>query len=293
MPDTFRFKKEPQWVNDRSQVVLCVEDFECLLRLAERWLNSDGLPSQDMLHSNTKPALPQKNEPSMQTTEGPGYDESENHSTPKLCALDYTGSKMEDSDEESMLSQVCTASKILNSVAGQKLGKSPLDFLSKELSKFSSAKEIFSTRHFLPVTAVAPEFHKACDNVPNVLVIIKSGQYIAGGYTEVPFESRNYNHNTWGHYKPDLKMTTFLFSVNRQKVYPLKDKFKALNCNKDRGPSFGAWGLAIADDYMEFRSSQDNIHKTDSSFYSPTNQMGELFGVSQFSVDEYEVYKLE
>ena len=91
--------------------------------------------------------------------------------------------------EKDALDELILNSRILQTDEGQQLGKSPLDFLSKELSKFSSAREIFATRHFLPETATAMEFHKACDNVPNVLVIIKSGQYIAGGYTEVAWSS--------------------------------------------------------------------------------------------------------
>ena len=83
-------------------------------------------------------------------------------------------------DKPDWLVQIASDSNILNSAEGQKLGKSPLDFLSPALPEFVLASQIFTTRSCLPRTEVAADFHKACDNVPNVLVIIKSGQYIAG-----------------------------------------------------------------------------------------------------------------
>src|SRR3990167_9399206 len=64
----------------------------------------------------------------------------------------------------------------------------PLSFLSSRLSQFTKATRIFTTRDYTH-TNVAAEFHQACDNIPNTLVIIKSGQYIAGGYTEVDWSS--------------------------------------------------------------------------------------------------------
>ena len=263
MPDTFRFKQEPDWILGRTSVILCAEDFICLLRLAEKWLNSDGPTAFKHSTSSVKPLM-----------------------------HDIVEAKIE-AEEDSMLDQLSAVSKILNSAEGQKLGKSPLDFLSKELSKFTSSKTIFTTSQLLPKTAVASEFHKACDNVPNVLVIIKSGQYIAGGYTEVPFESRNYSKHSKQHFKPNLDMRTFLFSANRKKTYMLIDKLKALNCRNDKGPSFGLSGISISSNYSEYRSCSDNIFRADSSFYTPNSKVGELFSASYFAVDEYEVYKLE
>lgn len=189
------------------------------------------------------------------------------------------------------LEEIAPLSPILNSPEGQKLGKSPLDFLSKELSKFTSADEIFATRNLLPRTKVADDFHKACDNVPNVLVIIKSGQYIAGGYTEVPFESREFKPSTFGHFKVNEHLTTFVFSVNRQKVYPLKDKRYALNCDKHIGPTFGEYGLRIADDHRT-ELNVDDLFREYSTFESLTAVAGELCGTRFFAVDEYEVFQL-
>ena len=192
------------------------------------------------------------------------------------------------------IEEIVASSDILNSLEGRTLGESPLDFLREHLPEFTESTKIFETRALLPRTEVAADFHAACDNVPNVLVIIKSGQSIAGGYTEVPFESREYDHEDYSHFQPNLNLTTFLFSVNKQTLYPLKesDKDTALNSNKEFGPSFGWNGLIVADDYSS-NNSVDRHSDSDSSFKSAKDANDELFGTKWFTIDEYEVYKLE
>src|SRR3990167_4940877 len=54
----------------------------------------------------------------------------------------------------------------------QTKNNSPLSFLSSRLSQFTKATRIFTTRDYTH-TNVAAEFHQACDNIPNTLVIIK------------------------------------------------------------------------------------------------------------------------
>ena len=183
--------------------------------------------------------------------------------------------------------ELCSISAILNTSEGQKLGKSPLDFLREHLPDFCSATKIFDTRDHLPRTEVADDFHKACDNVPNVLVIIKSGQYIAGGFTTVAFESLSNNF-----FKPNYDGSTFLLSVNRRKVYSLKNEDKALWCKRDFGPVFGSNGIGIRSDYKD-NQNWEMIYERECSFHEPDAIKGELFGDEDFKVDEYEVYKLE
>ena len=187
------------------------------------------------------------------------------------------------------LEELCNLSAILNTSEGQKLGKSPLDFLREHLPDFCRATKMFDTHDCLPRTEVAADFHKACDNVPNVLVIIKSGQYIAGGFTPVSFESPE----DW-FYKPDPSMKTFLFSTNRQKVYPLKERERAIICSNSSGPEFGKYGLSVRDDYANNKSSEE-IKLVGSSFYEPNALYGELLGgnVYGFFVSQYEVWSLQ
>ena len=195
------------------------------------------------------------------------------------------------------MEQIYAESQILNSAEGQKLGKSPLDFLSKELSNFESAMELFASRKYLPRTEVGKDFHRLCDNVPNVLVIIKSGQYIAGGYTEVPF-------NSSPHYEETPKKKLFLYSLNRQTIYQLKHQGpsgRITRCGKagTSGPTFGQCGLFVANEYSEKSSYSNSYMNYDSlgeyfcSFDGQGAVKGELFGIQYFQIDAYEVWELK
>ena len=164
---------------------------------------------------------------------------------------------------------------------------SPLSFLSSRLSQFTKATRIFTTRDYTH-TNVAAEFHQACDNIPNTLVIIKSGQYIAGGYTEVAWSS------------PDRSVAAyraFVFSVNRQKVYAIRNKGKAMHCHKDYGPIFGGDGdLAVCGDYAGWWLWNDRGGCSEMRDYDTNgvaDKYTELMDSKYFKVDEYEVYKLE
>ena len=189
---------------------------------------------------------------------------------------------------------IASISQIINSAEGQKLGKSPLDFLWKHLPWFNRVTLLFATRDYPNKENVAEDFHRECDGVPDVLVIIKSGQYIAGGYTEVPFESREFDRqNPSAHFKPNANLSTFVFSANKTKVYSLKEKYKenALNCDKYNGPSFGLSGLKVVGDYRS-KGNLDSLHKRFSAFHSENAVEGELFGTDWFTIDEYEVFRL-
>ena len=81
-------------------------------------------------------------------------------------------------------------------------------------------------------------FHSRCDNIPNTLVLIKSaGNRRFGGFASEIWES-----NTSGKYKDDKN--SFLFSLDKQKIYSYKNDGNALRCHQDIGPCFGC-GLTI------------------------------------------------
>src|SRR3990167_10542518 len=108
----------------------------------------------------------------------------------------------------------------------------PLSFLSSRLSQFTKAAKLFSTRDHPTKTNVAKEFHEACDGKTNTLVIIKSGQYIAGGYTEVAWSSPS-------SYKPipmSDESQAFLFSVNKQNTYNNNRKDIGIRSSSGFGP---------------------------------------------------------
>ena len=74
-------------------------------------------------------------------------------------------------------------------------------------------------------------FHSKCDGVPNTLTIICSpmGRRF-GGFTAESWD-------TSGNFKDDRK--SFLFSLDKQKIYSYKCNGKAIYCHKDFGPTFG------------------------------------------------------
>ena len=185
------------------------------------------------------------------------------------------------------LDQILADSHILDTPEGRALGESPLDFLADHLPECSSATQIFTSRTLRPNTKVASDFHKACDNVPNVLVIIKSGQYIAGGFTAVAFESPN-NY----FYKANTDGTTFVFSLNRRKAYRLRNQKSAIICDKESGPVFGDCDIFIKNDFAKV-DNHEQLYSSTSSFDNTNVVKGELFGTQIFAADEYEVYKLE
>ena len=167
---------------------------------------------------------------------------------------------------------------------------SPLSFLSSRLSQFTKATKLFSTKDHPTKTNVAKEFHDACDGKTNTLVIIKSGQYIAGGYTEV----------AWSSTSKDTAISNtsqaFLFSVNKQKTYRnTSTRFAISFSDNSWGPRFGANGNADIAVHGEYRLNDNNYCELNRSYSSEGagNPKRELFGRKYFTIDEYEVYKLE
>lgn len=76
----------------------------------------------------------------------------------------------------------------------------------------------------------APEFHKLCDFVVGTLVIVRSDGWVAGGYSDQSWEGEEV-------YKQSSK--GFLFSLNRRRVYGIKDTKMAIFCAPNSGPAFG------------------------------------------------------
>ena len=79
----------------------------------------------------------------------------------------------------------------------------------------------------------AINFHSRCDNIPNTLVLIKSaGNRRFGGFTTAQWSSPSSNE-----YKDDPN--SFLFSLDKQKIYSYKKNGMAIYNYKDYGPTFG------------------------------------------------------
>ena len=279
MSITYKFSSKPEFDLKTSKVTLTFEDFYKIMQLAQEHLSCPTRNSG--AHLETPKGANQQFYIDKLIV---GFTMQSIHFGPGQQLVNQQAQL--NASFASALSTIGQISNILKTTIGRSLGNTPLQCLSPRLTNFKSASLIFSTRTFMPKTAVAKDFHKACDNVPNVLVIIKSGQYIAGGFTALAFESPQSER-----FKPDPTMSTFVFSLNRQKVYPLKVKERAIWCNKDYGPVFGYCGLCIFDDYVNGQNGECVSWK-ESSFSDPAAVEGEMFATLFFVVDEYEVFRL-
>ena len=130
----------------------------------------------------------------------------------------------------------------------------------------------------------AKKFHKFCDGEPNLIVVIesKNGNRF-GGYTKKGFSSDG-----------DIKCdnSSFLFSLDKMKIYRVKKNAKAIFCNPDYGPCFGDndyKGLQINDNYL----SQNSYVGKANGLFLYMNQDYELNqGTKEFQVDKLEIFKI-
>ena len=77
------------------------------------------------------------------------------------------------------------------------------------------------------------DFHSKCDNISNTLILVKSaGNRRFGGFTTIPWSSEEKG-------KGLEDKNAFLFSIDKQRIYSLKDNKKAVYHHKDSGPIFG------------------------------------------------------
>lgn len=75
----------------------------------------------------------------------------------------------------------------------------------------------------------ADEFHEKCDAAKETIVLGKFKDYIAGGYSDQTWKGDDIKNS----YK------SFLFSLNREKIYKVKDTEIAVYCHPWYGPRFG------------------------------------------------------
>lgn len=167
-----------------------------------------------------------------------------------------------------------------------------LDFLSARLSQFKKATRIFATRQH-DSTALANDFHRACDRVPNTLVIVKSGNYFAGGFTDTAWASPV---DSWNYAKPPehfYSAYAFLFSINREKIYSIAFRNNAIYSGWDIGFSFGTDGngLSVKPDFGGSNGGVSRLTSYDVDLAD--DRETELMGSPTFKVDQYEVWRLE
>jgi len=134
------------------------------------------------------------------------------------------------------------------------------------------------------------DFHRCCDNKGPTLVLIKSGEYIFGGYTSKSWESGC----SW---KVIADSQSFLFTlVNPSGNQPIKLTPKpgaAIRCRNNHGPAFGCSSyidLRLCTVRLSYISNLDLGH----GFTCPENVDKKTYftGVDPSDVSELEVFKV-
>ncbi|PFX11604.1 uncharacterized protein LOC111319474 [Stylophora pistillata] len=136
----------------------------------------------------------------------------------------------------------------------------------------------------------AQTFHSKCDNRGPTVTIVKSGNYIFGGFSEKSWDSSG----RWFRCSQ-----AFLFSmVNTNGLGPTKLQLfdnheHAIYCETSCGPTFGeGHDLYISGDANVNSSSFACLGN---SYQCPTGQVAETFlaGSGNFTVTDYEVFELQ
>nr|XP_058967418.1 neurogenic locus notch homolog protein 1-like [Pocillopora verrucosa] len=130
-------------------------------------------------------------------------------------------------------------------------------------------------------------FHINCDHRPNTVTIIKNGQYVFGGYTDIPWDSSGSYGNT---------RRAFIFSLRNKELHPFKSMVKtgknAIYKDSTHGPTFGSGrDIYIADN----ANSNNNSFTLPSDFETPKGANEPttiLAGTQHFSPDDWEVFYL-
>ena len=127
---------------------------------------------------------------------------------------------------------------------------------------------------------LASTFHSKCDGIKNTLILIKaSGNKRFGGFTTETWDGDDIN-------KKDNQ--SFIFSIDKMKIYDVIEGENAINCNQDLGPVF-VNQIKLFD---QFFTQGGTTCKKGINF--KTNIDFELTeGAEKFGVQDVEVYQIK
>ena len=129
-------------------------------------------------------------------------------------------------------------------------------------------------------------FHKKVDGISPTLSLIqtKNNNYIFGGFTDHSWDSSS------GCVKTN---NTFMFSFNKNKIYMGKGGGH-IHCAIDHGPWFCGGSGVYKDHYFNTTNSYHwNLSDNQSNFDGFTENYELVGGISNFTVNEVEVFKVE
>lgn len=125
------------------------------------------------------------------------------------------------------------------------------------------------------------KFHELCDNNNNTLILVNTDTNIIFG----GFASKTWNSMELGR-KKDSR--SFLFSINKQKIYnPKFEKFH-LFCSDNDGPCF--YSFSIENTCLEKGGSCDEINKCNYENFEKDYEIND--GNKYFKIKELEIYKI-
>ena len=124
----------------------------------------------------------------------------------------------------------------------------------------------------------ASTFHEKCDKIRNTLILIKaSGNKRFGGFTTETWDGNDIN-------KKDEK--SFIFSIDKMKIYDIIPGQNAINCNPDLGPVFLSQ-IKLLDKFF----TQGGTTGTKWKNYKTLEDFEITDGAEKFGVKEVEVYQ--
>ena len=126
----------------------------------------------------------------------------------------------------------------------------------------------------------ASTFHQKCDKIRNTLILIKaSGNKRFGGFTTETWDGNDIN-------KKDEK--SFIFSIDKMKIYDIIPGQNAINCNPDLGPVFLSQ-IKLLDKFF----TQGGTTSTKGKNYKTLEDFEITDGAEKFGVQEVEVYQIK
>ena len=115
----------------------------------------------------------------------------------------------------------------------QFIGSKPVEFIVRLFEgKIKSTSMLYNSTDHGP----NPEaFHAMVKNAKNTLIVVKSGKFIAGGFTDQSWDGSGYKSSS----------KTFLFSFDNNKLYKQATPEISICCEPEFGPCFGSFLIRL------------------------------------------------